>query len=181
VWQRDPEEAQKGLEELRDLTRGALAEMRTLLLELRPTALVETKLDDLLLRLTQAVTSRAQLPITVNLEPSPTLPPDVQVTFYRVAQEALNNAVKHAEASQLTLSLQASPPVSRQQPDGWQGRVVLRVSDNGQGFETEQTHLHHLGLGIMRERARAVGANLTIQSQPDQGTEVILAWESSGP
>jgi PAS domain S-box-containing protein len=181
VWQRDPQEAQKGLEELRDLTRGALAEMRTLLLELRPIALVETRLDDLLQQLTQAVTSRAQIPVAVNVEPSPSLPPDVQVTFYRVAQEALNNAVKHAEASQLSVSLQVSPPASHEQADGWQGRVALRVSDNGRGFDADQTLVDHLGLGIMRERAKAIGSSLTVESQPDQGTEVILSWDSSQP
>jgi signal transduction histidine kinase len=136
-------------------------------------------LDDLLLQLIQATTSRAQLPIEENIEPSPTLPPQVHVALYRVAQEALNNAVKHAEASQLTVSLRVSPPVSRQQADEWQGRVVLRVSDNGQGFTAEQTRADHLGLGIMRERAFAIGADLTIESQPHQGTDVVLVWESA--
>jgi PAS domain S-box-containing protein len=181
VWQRDPEEAREGLEELRDLTRGALAEMRTLLLELRPTALVETRLNDLLVQLAQAVISQAEIPVTLSLETSPSLPPDVHVTFYRVAQEALHNAVKHAEASQLSLSLQITPPVPLERAEGWEGQVALHVTDNGRGFETDQTRGHHLGLGIMRERARAVGARLTIDSQPDQGTEVILTWESSRP
>ncbi|MGM0401355.1 MAG: PAS domain-containing protein [Chloroflexota bacterium] len=179
LWQRKPEEAMKGLEELRNLTQGALAEMRTLLLELRPTALLEASLDDLLQQLTEATTSRTQLPVKVNVDPSPSLPPDVQVTFYRIAQEALNNVIKHAEASQLTVSLQILPPVSCQQGDDWQGKVVLRVSDDGQGFAPDQTQGDHLGLDIMRERARAAGAQLTIESQPDQGTKVLLAWESS--
>jgi signal transduction histidine kinase len=155
--------------------------MRTLLLELRPTALVETRLDDLILQLTEGVTSRVQLAVTVDIEPSPTLPPDVHVAFYRVAQEALHNAVKHAEASQLRVSLRASPPVSRQQADGWQGQVVLRVSDDGQGFDADLRQGDQLGLGIMRERAEAVGASLTIESQSDRGTDVILAWDSSVP
>jgi signal transduction histidine kinase len=96
-----------------------------------------------------------------------------------VAQEALNNAVKHSEASQLTVSLRVSPPVSRQQADEWRGRVVLRVSDDGQGLKTDQTPADHLGLGIMRERADAIGADLTIESQPGQGTDVVLVWESA--
>jgi PAS domain S-box-containing protein len=178
VWQRDPEEARQGLEELRHLSRGALAEMRTLLLELRPTALVETKLDDLLMQLTEAVTSRAQLRVVLNIDPSPTLPPDVHGTFYRVAQEALNNVVKHAEASHVTVSLQASPPVIPQRAGDWQGKMVLRVKDDGPGFDQGQVGPDQLGLGIMRERAATVGGRLTIDSQPGRGTDVVLVWET---
>jgi PAS domain S-box-containing protein len=178
VWRRDPEEAQQGLEELRHLSRGALAEMRTLLLELRPTALLETRLDDLLLQLTEAVTSRVQLRVVLNIEPSPTLPPDVHVTFYRVAQEALNNVVKHAEASHVTVSLQASPPVIPQRAGDWQGKVVLRVRDDGPGFDQGHVGPDQLGLGIMRERAATVGGRLAIDSQPGRGTEVVLVWEN---
>jgi len=179
VWQRDSEEAQHGLAELRHLTRGALAEMRTLLRELRPTALVQTKLHDLLPQLTEAVTGRAELLVELKIEPSPTLPPDVHVTFYRIAQEALHNVVKHAEASQLHVSLSALPALSRQPADGWQGRIVLCVSDDGQGFDAGQTRADQLGLGIMRERAEAVGAELTIESQHGQGTQVVLVWENT--
>lgn len=181
IWQRDPDEAREGLEELRDLTYGALAEMRTLLLELRPSALLETELDDLLVQLSQAITSRAQLPVRMDIAPSPPLPEDVQVTFYRVAQEALNNAIKHAEASELTVSLEVTPPVPGQQEDGWQGRVELRVRDDGQGFKADSTPASCLGLGIMRERAEAIGASLSIESQVDEGTEVIVAWEGNQP
>lgn len=177
VWQRDPDEAKAGLEELRDLTQGALAEMRSLLLELRPSAVLECRLDDLLVELSRAITSRAQLPVVTKLTTSPALPPDVQVAFYRVAQEALNNAVKHAEASELTVSLEVNPPVTGQQEDGWQGQVELRVSDDGRGFQADSTPASHFGLGIIRERAQAIGASLSIETQVDEGTDVILAWE----
>ena len=63
LWERNPEEARRRLEELRQLSRGALAEMRTLLLELRPSALTETRLSDLLKQLAEAVTGRARLPV----------------------------------------------------------------------------------------------------------------------
>lgn len=181
VWDRDPGEAKQGLEELRDLTRGALAEMRTLLVELRPSALLEAKLDDLLLQLSKAVTSRAQLPVVTEIAPSPVLPPDVQVTFYRVAQEALNNAVKHAGAKRLTVSLQVAPPLSGQRGDGWQGQLVLCVGDDGKGFEVDRIPPAHLGLGIMRERAEAIGARLSVESRVHQGTDVTLVWEVRQP
>jgi PAS domain S-box-containing protein len=178
VWQRDPEEAREGLEELRLLTRGALAEMRTMLLELRPTALIETKLEDLLWQLTEAITGRTQIVVTFNIEPIPALPPDVHVTFYRVAQEALHNVVKYAGASHVVISLHASPPVSPQGADGWRGQLVLQVRDNGQGFDPGDTEPGQLGLGIMRERAEAIGAMLTIASQPGRGTQATLAWQN---
>jgi PAS domain S-box-containing protein len=179
VWQRDPEEAQQGLEELRHLTRGALAEMRTLLLELRPTALLETKLDDLLRQLTEAITSRAQISAELHIEPSPLLPPDVHVTFYRVTQEALHNTVKHGGANRVTVSLQASPPPTPRRDDSWQGQLELLVTDDGKGFDPGQRDPNRLGLRIMHERAAGVGARLTIESQPGQGTQVILVWRNA--
>jgi len=178
VWERDPAEASEGLAELRDLTYGALAEMRTLLLELRPSALLETGLDDLLVQLSQAITSRAELPVRTDVAPAPPLPEDVQVAFYRVAQEALNNAIKHAEASELVVGLRVTPP-SDEREHGWEGRLVLRVSDDGRGFDTNHPPASHLGMGIMRERAEAIGANLSIESQAGRGTDVVLAWEGS--
>jgi signal transduction histidine kinase len=177
VWQRAPDEALQGLEELRRLTRAALSEMRTMLLELRPSALLETDLDDLLGQLTEALTSRVQLQVSLDLEQIPTLPPDVHVTFYRVAQEALNNVVKHGAARQMIVSLRASPPLSSMQPDRWQGQVILHVSDDGQGFDPDSVVQDRLGLEIMRERARSVGAVLTVDSQLGQGTRVSLVWQ----
>jgi signal transduction histidine kinase len=178
VWQRDPEEAQEGLDELRRLTRGALAEMRTMLLELRPTALVETKLDDLLWQLTEAVTGRVQLITTCNIEPVPPLPPDVHVTFYRVAQEALHNVVKHAAASHVVVGLHASPPFSPDGAGSWQGQVILHIRDDGHGFDPTGPLPDQLGLSIMRERADAIGSALNIIGRPGHGTEVTLVWHS---
>jgi PAS domain S-box-containing protein len=176
AWQRDAAAAMEGLEELRLLTRGALAEMRTMLLELRPTALVETRLHELLWQLTEATTSRAQLLVTFDIEPVPKLPAEVHVTFYRVAQEALNNAAKHAEAGQVSVSLHASPPISSQQPDGWQGQVTLQIADDGRGFAPGDSRPDQLGLNIMRERANGIGASLTIESYSEHGTRVTLVW-----
>jgi signal transduction histidine kinase len=150
--------------------------MRTMLLELRPTALLETSLSDLLWQLTEAITSRAQLDVQFDIEPIPPLPPDVHITFYRVAQEALHNVVKHAEASQVTASLRGSPPVSDQKSGDWQGQVILHISDDGQGIDRSSTQPGQLGLGIMRERAEAIGAVLTVEGRPNQGTQVTLVW-----
>jgi GAF domain-containing protein/HAMP domain-containing protein len=181
VWRSDPEEGQHLLKELQQLNRGALAEMRTLLLELRPAALAEARLGDLLRQLSEAVTGRTGLLVTVTVEGQCTPPSNVHVTLYRIAQEALNNVVKHAHASQVTISLnctsfppQAFPPQTR---ENGAGRVELCVSDDGRGFDPNSIPPDRLGLSIIRERAEAVGAYLEIESNPGQGTQVTVVWK----
>ena len=165
LWERNQEEGRRRLAELRELTRGALAEMRTLLLELRPTALTEASLGDLLRQLAEAITGRARVPITLTVEGQRSLPPDVQVAFYRIAQEALNNIAKHSGASRAAVSLSCQPE-----------KVELRISDDGCGFVVARISSDHLGLGIMRERADAIGAALDIKSEPGHGTQVVVTW-----
>jgi signal transduction histidine kinase len=163
LWKRDPARVERGLEQLHQLTRGALAEMRALLVELRPTALVETDLGDLLHQLAEATMSRTRIAASVAIEGKRALPPEVQIALYRIAQEALNNVVKHAHASQVTLSLLNLPP----------GQVELRIKDDGRGFDPARVMPGHLGLDIMRERAQSIGITLEIASQPGQGAEIV--------
>jgi len=165
LWKRDPSRVERGLEQLHQLTRGALAEMRALLVELRPTALVETDLGDLLHQLAEATMSRTRITASVAIEGKRALPPEVQIALYRIAQEALNNVVKHARASQVTLSF-------RNHPD----QVELRVKDDGRGFDPSRVTPGHLGLGIMRERAQSLGITFEIASQPGQGTEIVVTF-----
>jgi signal transduction histidine kinase len=177
VWESDQLEGKQLLQELRQLTRGALAEMRTLLLELRPTALVDTRLDDLLQQLGEAVTGRSGLPVMVTTEGECDLPPDVHVAFYRIAQEALNNVVKHADASEVSVTLRSSTL-----PEGKERRerevVELLVRDDGRGFDPDYSQPDRLGLGIIRERAESIGAAVEIRSEPGSGTEVEVVWQS---
>ncbi len=94
LWERDRDEGLRRLADLRQLTRGALAEMRTLLLELRPATLVEVELRDLLRQLSEALVGRARIPVNLHVEGQPrSLPPDAQIVFYRVAQEVLEQRV----------------------------------------------------------------------------------------
>ncbi|MFN8488740.1 MAG: PAS domain S-box protein [Caldilineaceae bacterium] len=165
LWDRNRDEANRRLGELRELTRGALAEMRTLLLELRPTTLIEVELSDLLRLLTAAITGRARVPITLEMAGDSPMPPDVKIAIYHVAQEALNNVAKHARARHAAVILHRRPEA-----------VDLTIEDDGSGFIFERVKPEHLGLNIMRERAEAIGAQLTIQSQPDRGTTVTLHW-----
>ena len=119
--------------------------------------------------MTEAVTGRSRLPVTLSVEGQRTLPPDVQVTLYRIAQEAVNNIVKHAGASQATVSLRLQPE-----------KVHLLIEDDGSGFDPETVSPEHLGLGIMRERAEAIGASLEIDSRVGHGTRIAVVWTDSG-
>lgn len=166
IWESHPEGGRCGLQELHRLIQGALAEMRTLLLELRPAAIVEKKLGELLKQLTQTVASQTRAAISFAVEGDRTLPAEVQIAFYRIAQEALNNIIKHARASHIAVKLYASPD-----------SVVLRVSDNGCGFDVSAIPPDHLGVSIMRERAVSIGATFTLTSQPGQGAEVLIMWQ----
>lgn len=166
IWERNPDQGRARLEELRQLTRGALAEMRMLLLELRPAALLETDLRDLLRQLGEAVTGRARVPVSLAVSGDRTLPPAVKVALYRIAQEALNNVAKHSGAGQAWIELVLLP-----------GSVELSVRDNGSGFDRSAVGKDRLGLGIMRERAEDVGATVEIAAGPGQGTEVRVVWQ----
>lgn len=180
VWENNPEEAKNGLKELHWLTGGAMAEMRTLLLELRPSALNNADLGDLLSQLTQAGTARNRLPFTLNIDPAPPLLPDVKVALYRIAQEALNNVVKHANATLVIVELQVSPPVAANSEQDWRGQMIVRIIDDGCGFNPDHRSSTRLGLGIMRERAEAIGAQLCINSSPGNGTELSVTWDNKG-
>ena len=163
IWERDSEMGRAKLSELRELTRGALAEMRTLLLELRPATLAEVSLAELLRQLTQAIGGRSRLPIELNIAGERPLPPETQIALYRIAQEALNNISKHAGASQVTLTVDFLPQ-----------SVRLTIADNGRGFNPDDISHTSLGLGIMQERAQRIGAALTIDSQIGAGTTVTV-------
>jgi len=167
LWERAPEEAQRRLEELRQLARGALAEMRALLLELRPNALLEMELSDLLQQLGDATAGRGRLPVVVTVNGEGALPPEVRIALYRIAQEAINNAAKHARASRCTVAADLSGD-----------RVQLTIRDDGRGFDPAHVSPTHLGLSIMRERAVAIGAALTVRSDAGRGTTVAVAWSA---
>jgi signal transduction histidine kinase len=170
VWNRDQEAARRSLEDLRRLTRGAMAEMRALLAELRPSTLTDSDLGDLLRLLGRALTGRTNLQVAVAVTGKFSLPAEIQIAFYRVCQEALNNVARHAKASQVEIELKQEGAV-----------IELRIRDNGQGFNPAQTFSGHYGLSMMRERAEAAGLVLSITSQPGQGTELTIRWNNLPP
>ena len=167
LWEQDQDEARKSLDDLRRLTRAAQAEMRALLAELRPSALTDTDLGDLLHLLGNALSGRVNVPVTVTVAKEIILPPKIQIAFYRICQEAMNNIAKHAKASRVDIVLKH---------DG--EAIELHIHDNGLGFDPEQniSEPGHYGLSMMRERAQAAGVSLSILSQPGHGTELVMHW-----
>jgi PAS domain S-box-containing protein len=165
LWERNKEEGIKKLEEVRQLTRGALAEMRTLLFELRPAALADADLTDLLRQLAESVIGRARVPVALEIDGTCEVPPNIKVALYRIAQEALNNIAKHSGASRAQVSLHCQPH-----------RITLQISDNGHGFDVSQAGPGSFGLSNMKERAGQIGASLKIESQVNQGTEITIDW-----
>jgi len=169
LWEMDVDEAKRSTEELRQLTRGALAEMRTLLLELRPATLTQTRLGDLIRQLCEAFIGRSRLPIKLTIDGDCRLPPEVQVAVYRIAQESLNNVFKYARATRVDVNLYTS-----------ESTVHFTTCDNGIGFDMSTSKPTSLGLRIMRERAEAISADFQITSAPGEGTCVEVSWHQ-GP
>jgi signal transduction histidine kinase len=106
------------------------------------------------------------------------VPSDVHVALYRIAQEVLNNVVKHAHATQVAVGLRCTSLAQETSPPttGGERSVELCISDNGRGFDPNCVPSDRLGLGIIRERAQAIGASLEIESEPGAGTRVSVVW-----
>lgn len=184
IWEGDHREGLRRLDELRWLTHGALAEMRTLLLELRPDGLAEVPFGDLLRLLAEAVSRRSGFPISLQLSPGAgdiCLPPAVQENVYRITQEALNNMARHARAGHAWIECYFNE-IEERDPRGSRLASALRLSlrDDGCGFDPTNVAPGHLGLCGIRERAAAIGALLNIESALGQGTCLTLIWAGTG-
>lgn len=166
LWDRDPDDARRSLEDLRRLTHGAQADMRLLLAELRPNTLTDSDLGDLLHLLANALTGRTNIKMNIVINGSASLPGDVQLAFYRMCQEAINNIVKHAEATKVDVTLEYDRDF-----------VDLSIHDDGHGFSPETVPPGHYGLSMMRERGDAVGISVSIESQIGKGSTILLRWQ----
>jgi signal transduction histidine kinase len=172
IWEKNQDEGRKRLEEVRQLTKGALAEMRMLLFELRPSALAEAELGYLVRQLAEGFTGRLRIPVIGTIQKECVLPPDIKVALYRIAQEALNNIAKHAGATEVRIDLTCSC---------CSDAVEMYIADNGRGFDSSAAHPDSLGLGIMQDRARDIGASISIKSAVGSGTVIKLNWPAKKP
>jgi signal transduction histidine kinase len=162
-WGSKPERVEPLIQQLHQLNTGALAEMRVLLLELRPAALENVSIRDLLQQLVLSMHSRKKIEIQLEMDECPNLAFEAKEGLYRITQEALNNVVKHSRATHVDISLRCSAA-----HDG----IDLRICDNGGGFDESARKSTSIGMTIMHERAEAIGAELVIDNQPAHGVTV---------
>jgi signal transduction histidine kinase len=158
------EKAGESLQELKGMALDALAEMRLLIYELRPSAFEQEGLAAALRARLDAVEGRLGLKTNLVLEGEISLPLKVEEGLYRIAQEALHNVLKHAHAKVVTVTLARD-----------KHRVRLEVADDGVGFDPVQACAAGcMGLRGMKERAQELGAEFEIQSQVGGGSKIIV-------
>lgn len=165
--QAGPDEAlSQQSQSLGQLIQGALAEMRMLMLELRPDALEKMTFGELLKHAIDAQASRGGTRFVRHIASADRLPAPVRMQLYRIAQEALSNVSRHSGATEAEVQWVVQGPL----------RAMLRIRDNGCGFDTHAEHPGHFGLENMRSRAEEIGAVMTLVSAPGRGTDLIVQW-----
>jgi signal transduction histidine kinase len=165
----DPARARAQLGHLQELTRAAMAEMRSLIFELRPAELETEGLAAALRKHVEVLRRLHEQEIELRVEGDRRLSPDVEKGLLRIAQEALGNALRHSGADHVVLTL-----------DARDSRVELGVADDGTGFDPDEAvqRSRRLGLTSMRERAEALGGTLAIDSEPGRGTTITVEVQS---
>ncbi len=152
------------LDYITNLAEGGLAETRALIFELIPNSIETDGLATALQRQAMASQARSGLPIEVRLCDEPDISVRAKEALYRIAQESLGNVVKHAGATAAGVSLE---------DDG--SSVVLRITDNGRGFDPGGDFPGHFGLRSMAERARKIGGTYLVESAPGAGSTVTVS------
>ena len=171
LLERDAGAAREQVEHLQDLAQEAVVELRALVFQLRPAEIEAEGLGAALRKHVELLGRAHRTPISLELTGTPRLRPGVDEEAFRIAQESLQNALRHARAEHIALRLEE---------DG--GGLRLTVSDDGVGFEPAEAGLRsrRLGLTSMEERARALGARLGIDSAPGRGTTITLEVDGGG-
>ena len=165
LWEMDREKGEKNLKQLQQLTQGALAEMRMLLLELRPSSLMATSFQELLDHLAEATMSRKEINIGVTVDKTTSLPIETKLALYRIAQECLNNISRHSKATEAAITVNESTT-----------HLYLIINDNGRGFDPAAQTQKRMGLSIMKERAESIQADFKVESEVSRGTAVTVKW-----
>ena len=166
----DLESAQHYLSRVGDAVHQALKDMRVLIFQLRPPVLEKEGLAGALQQRLDAVEKRAGTRARLITDDVPPLPDNVTDGLYHIALEALNNALKHAEAEGVMVTIRSEGE-----------SVTLEVVDDGQGFDPEAVHNGGgMGLVSMRERAANLGGDLVIDTAPGEGTRVRVSVGTRG-
>jgi PAS domain S-box-containing protein len=168
--ERDPVQAGIAVQDLRRLLRGAVTDLREVLVELQPALVDHADFDDLLRQLAAGYTGRTGTTVAINIGAKVTFPPRVQETLYQVCREAFTNIAKHADATQVWVGL-------TRKSEG----VAIVIRDNGCGLNLNQEQAGHFGLSMMQQQTAHVGAVFQIISEIGQGTEInILVPTAAG-
>jgi len=170
MWEKQPENVFGQLLLLRQQTQLAMSELRAMLFELRPQTLADTNVRQLLGQLLQSLASRGMVDTNLLVEGDDSdILLDIKIAFYRIAQEAINNAIQHAHATYIEVKF-----ISGQE------HFLLSIQDNGQGFDLNIQSPGHMGLQIMQDRAKAIDAELTIDSHKGKGTMIQVVYQQQG-
>lgn len=169
IWEKDPEKALKNLKTIIDLNSSAFLEMRILLYELMPKKISQESLKDLIKRLVDASKGQSNIKIDITIEGDYDFNFKIKHQVYRIAQEAINNVLKHSKASKAKVDLKLYP-----------GDLELTITDNGIGFDTKSRYnKKRFGLNLMRDRAKVAGAILNITSSLGSGSTVSLFYSKN--
>jgi PAS domain S-box-containing protein len=158
---RTPERAAEPLDYILGLAEAALADMRSLILELQPEALEREGLVGALAKRVDAIKGRYGIDVSADLPDEPPIPVDTKQALYRIAQEALHNVVKHSRAKHASVRLRIESDA-----------LAMEVADDGEGFDPSGSYPDHFGLQSMRERAESRGGAFHVESRPGEGTTV---------
>ena len=165
LLKRDPNQVEPQLDRLNELAQGALEEMRTLILELRPAAVAQDGLIPALHKHVDSLKQRDGLVVELNIHGDSSIGSEQEEGLFRIVQESLNNVSKHARVDKALVTLQQT-----------NGRVVLAVEDQGVGFDVSEVPLgeEHMGLTSIRERTEMLKGNLKVESSPGKGTRITV-------
>ena len=164
MWEKQPESIFGQLHLLRQQTQLAMSELRAMLFELRPQSLADVNMHQLLEQLMQSFASRGLVDTDLIIEGEESdISLEIKIVFYRIAQEAINNAIQHAHAKHIEVKFVTDAH-----------QRLLSIRDNGQGFEPDVQRPGHMGLHIMQDRANTIQAMLTIDSVSGKGTTIQI-------
>ncbi|WP_312114721.1 HAMP domain-containing sensor histidine kinase [Brevibacillus reuszeri] len=159
--EKNPQRASQQIELVEEMAAAAQAEMRALLLHLRPATLQNKSLKEAILELLDELTRKNTMELTWEIEDVEGLPSGIEDHLFRILQESLSNTLRHAKANLITVKLFTL-----------QEQVRLRVSDDGVGFDPDGDKLTSYGLRSMQERVAEVGGSMEIYSAIGKGTQI---------
>ncbi|MGG1664292.1 sensor histidine kinase [Brevibacillus sp. NRS-1366] len=159
--EKNPQRASQQIELVEEMAAAAQAEMRALLLHLRPATLQNKSLKEAILELLDELTRKNTMELTWEIEDVEGLPSGIEDHLFRILQESLSNTLRHSRASLIAVKLFTL-----------QGQVRLRVTDDGVGFDPDGEKLTSYGLRSMQERVAEVGGSMEIYSSVGKGTQI---------